>query len=382
MDVFINDIAAFLPNDPVDNDAIEDVLGRINNIPSRAKRIVLKNNKIETRFYALNPSTRRLTHNNAQLTAAAIRGLKPYAGFSPADIECLCCGTTVPDLLFPGHALMVLGELGIDECEAVTTAGICICGMTALKFAYMNVAAGLSANAVATGSELAVSLLRADFMAPFLAEGDQTDVAHQPLRAFDADFLRWMLSDGAGAVFLSDRPNPDRISLRVEWIDHNSFAGQLETCMYSGGIKADDGRAIGWRMKEDIDPASRPYLFAVRQDIKLLDKHIVGTMGKALSSVVAKRRLTPSDIDWFLPHYSSAYFRPKFHDEMKRIGFHIPYDKWFTNLASKGNTGSAAIFIILEEIFHSGNLQRGQKLLCFIPESGRFSHCFMLLTVV
>jgi 3-oxoacyl-[acyl-carrier-protein] synthase III len=382
MDVFINDIAAFLPNDPVDNDAIEDVLGRINNIPSRAKRIVLRNNKIETRFYALNPSTRRLTHNNAQLTAAAIRGLKPYAGFSPADIECLCCGTTVPDLLFPGHALMVLGELGIDECEAVTTAGICICGMTALKFACMNVAAGLSANAVATGSELAVSLLRADFMAPFLAEGDQTDVARQPLRAFDADFLRWMLSDGAGAVFLSDRQNPDRISLKIEWIDHISFAGQLETCMYSGGIKGDGGRAIGWRVKEDIDPASRPYLFAVRQDIKLLDKHIVGTMGKALSSVVAKRRITPSDIDWFLPHYSSAYFRPKFYDEMKRVGFHIPYDKWFTNLATKGNTGSAAIFIILEEIFHSRNLQRGQKLLCFIPESGRFSHCFMLLTVV
>ena len=167
MDVFINDIAAFLPNDPVDNDAIEDVLGRINNIPSRAKRIVLRNNKIETRYYALNPSTRRLTHNNAQLTAAAIRGLKPYAGFSPADIECLCCGTTAPDLLFPGHALMVLGELGIDECEAVTTAGICICGMTALKFACMNVAAGLSANAVATGSELAASFLRADFMTPY-----------------------------------------------------------------------------------------------------------------------------------------------------------------------------------------------------------------------
>jgi len=382
MDVFINDIAAFLPNDPVDNDAIEDVLGRINNIPSRAKRIVLRNNKIETRYYALNPSTRRLTHNNAQLTAAAIRGLKPYAGFSPADIECLCCGTTAPDLLFPGHALMVLGELGIEECEAVTTAGICICGMTALKFACMNVAAGLSANAVATGSELAASFLRADFMTPYLAEGDQTDVAHQPARAFDADFLRWMLSDGAGAVFLSDRQNPGRISLRIEWIDHISFAGQLETCMYSGGIKADGGRAVGWRVKEDIDPASRPYLFAVRQDIKLLDKHIVGTMGKALSSVVAKRRITPSDIDWFLPHYSSAYFRPKFYDEMKRIGFHIPYDKWFTNLATKGNTGSAAIFIILEEVFHSRNLQRGQKLLCFIPESGRFSHCFMLLTVV
>ncbi len=382
MDVFINDIAAFLPNDPVDNEAIETVLGRINNIPSKAKRIVLKNNKIERRYYALDASTRRLTHNNAQLTAAAIRDLRPYAGFSLQDIECLCCGSTSPDFLFPGHALMVLGELGLDECEAVTTAGICISGMTALKFAFMNVAAGFSSNAVATGSELASSFLRADFMAPYLSEGEATDVGRQPVRAFDADFLRWMLSDGAGAVFLSHRPNHDRPSLKIEWIDHSSYAGQLDTCMYSGGIKSEDGRAVGWREREAIDPESRPYLFAVRQDIKLLDRHIVDTMGRALSTVVKKRRIRPEEMDWFLPHYSSAYFRPKFYDEMKRIGFEIPYHKWFTNLASKGNTGSAAIFIILEEIFHSGNLQKGQQLLCFIPESGRFSHCFMLLTVV
>ena len=382
MDVFINDIAAFLPNDPVDNEAIEGVLGRINNIPSKAKRIVLKNNKIERRHYALDASTRRLTHNNAQLTAAAIRDLRPYAGFSLQDIECLCCGSTSPDFLFPGHALMVLGELGLDECEAVTTAGICISGMTALKFAFMNVAAGFSSNAVATGSELASSFLRAEFMAPYLSEGEATDVGRQPVRAFDADFLRWMLSDGAGAVFLSHRPNHDRLSLKIEWIDHSSYAGQLDTCMYSGGIKSEDGRAVGWREREAIDPESRPYLFAVRQDIKLLDRHIVDTMGRALSTVVKKRRIRPEEMDWFLPHYSSAYFRPKFYDEMKRIGFEIPYHKWFTNLASKGNTGSAAIFIILEEIFHSDNLQKGQQLLCFIPESGRFSHCFMLLTVV
>ena len=66
---------------------------------------------------------------------------------------------------------------------------------------------------------------------------------------------------------------------------------------------------------------------------------------------------------------------------MKRIGFEIPYDRWFSNLAEKGNTGSAAIYIILEELFHSGKLEPGQKLLCFIPESGRFSHAFAGLTV-
>ena len=50
--------------------------------------------------------------------------------------------------------------------------------------------------------------------------------------------------------------------------------------------------------------------------------------------------------------------------------------------APKGNTGAASIFIILEERFHSDLIEKGQKLLCFIPESGRFSMCYMLLTAV
>ena len=87
-------------------------------------------------------------------------------------------------------------------------------------------------------------------------------------------------------------------------------------------------------------------------------------------------------MDWFLPHYSSDYFRDKVFKAMEDIGFTIPYERWFTNLAYKGNTGSASIYVMLEELFHSGKLKEGQKLLCFIPESGRFSVAYMLLTVV
>jgi 3-oxoacyl-[acyl-carrier-protein] synthase-3 len=66
---------------------------------------------------------------------------------------------------------------------------------------------------------------------------------------------------------------------------------------------------------------------------------------------------------------------------MKKAGCDIPQDKWFTNLTSKGNTGSASIYIMLEELFNSGSLKPGEKLLCYIPESGRFSTAFMHLSV-
>ena len=381
MEVFINDLASFLPNDPVTNEEIENVLGKINNIPSRVKRIVLKNNKIESRYYAIDPETGRLTHNNAQMAAESVRGLKPYKDFNVNDIECLCCGTTCADLLFPGHTLMVLGELGIPECEAVTTHGICISGMTAFKYAFMNVATGMTKNAVATGSETASSFMRARFFSE--QNKPDTDLEKHPMLAFDSDFLRWMLSDGAGAAYLSGQKNSDGISLRIDWIDIVSYAGQIETCQYGGGVKQPDGRMIGWRETELIDPKLNKHIFAVKQDIKLLDQQIIKTaIDWALARVIEKYRLKPEGIDWYLPHYSSGYFRDKFYNRMKDIGFEIPYEKWFTNLTTKGNTASAAIYIILEELFKSGRLEKGQKLLCFIPESGRFSHCYMMLTAV
>lgn len=380
MSVFINRFSAFLPNAPVTNDDIEAVLGQVDHLPSRVKRIVLKNNGIQKRHYALDRDTQALTHTNAQLAAEAVRGLAGDSGFSLSDIQCLCCGTTSPDLLFPGHALMVLGELGLPPLEAVTTAGICISGMTALKYAYMNVATGMSENAVSVGSELSSSFMRSKYFNP--SGKTDTDVGRRPTLAFDTDFLRWMLSDGAGAALLSNSPNPSGISLKVDWIDHLSYAGELDTCMYGGGIKDGNGGMSGWRVVENITPVDKKCLMAVKQDIRNLEENIVCTMQRALKTCMDRHGFHARDVDWFLPHYSSAVFREKFYTGMVGVGCEIPYGRWFTNLSEKGNTGSAAIYIILEALFSSGRLKPGQRLLCFIPESGRFSHCFMHLTVV
>ena len=149
-------------------------------------------NKIEKRYYAIDPSTGKFTHNNAQLTAQAVRKLRPYPGFSHDDIQVLCCGTTSPDVIIPGHGMMVAGELGVAPCEVVSTSGICLSGMTALKYVHMSVASGASTNGVCTGSELSSSFMRANFFN--LAVDPDADIAGAPILAFNADFLRWMLS--------------------------------------------------------------------------------------------------------------------------------------------------------------------------------------------
>jgi len=380
MEVYINDIAAYLPNDPVSNEDIEDVLGKIHNVRSRVKSMVLKNNGIQTRYYAVDRKTGAFTHTNAQMTAEAIRKLNPYPGFSMNDIECLCAGTSTPDLLLPGHALMVAGDLKLGPCEAITTSGICLCGITSLKAAFANVALGLSANAVATGSELASSLLRSHYFEHLKSD---PDLKNRPILGFESEFLRWMLSDAAGAVFLSPKKNEAGISLRLDWIEHVSFAGQMDTCMYAGGQKNADGSMTGWRQIGSLEKAMKENYFALKQDTELLGESIIKmTVNEGLARAAANRQLKASGVNWFLPHYSSEFFRDKVYEAMVEIDFCIPYEKWFTNLGYKGNTGSASIYVMLEELFHSGRLQTGDKILCYIPESGRFSVAYMLLTVV
>ncbi len=377
--VYITKMTAFLPNDPVSNDQIEEVLGAVGGVKSRAKNVVLRSNGIKTRHYILDPKTRQPLFTNASMTAQAIRALEDET-FSLDEIGCLACGTTSPDHLMPNHALMTQGELGLHACEAIATSGICLSGITAMKYAYMTVACGEYTSAVSTGSEISSMGMRAEM---FTCDAqDSESIEKRPEIAFGKDFLRWMLSDGAGCALLQAAPNPQGLSLKIKWIDILSYAGEMPTCMVSGALQDNEGNYQPWR---ELDPTlwREKTVFAVEQDVKLLNENIVHyTVEKPLQSIIKKRNLRADEIDYFLPHYSSEYFRDKMALGLEKVGSAIPSEKWFTNLTQKGNTGSASIYIILEELFNSGKLQIGEKILCFIPESGRFSTAFMLLEVV
>ena len=380
INVYINDITAFMPNAPVDNENIEKVLGQVGDRPSRAKRLILRSNKIKTRYYAIDPQTREATHTNAELTGNAIQKLRDN-GLDLDSVEVLACGTTMPDQLMPNHALMVHGEVGMKPLEVISTAGICLSGVTALKYAVNSIKAGDSKSAIATGSENASAVMRAENFKPEL-ESQVDELEKNGEIAFEKDFLRWMLSDGAGAIALSDTPNVDSISLRVDKIFSRSFANELDACMYAGCEKQEDGSLRGWRDYEPQEWLDKS-IFSVKQDVKLLNEYVsYYTVQKPLEMMLKQNMFNPDEIDWFLPHYSSDYFRNEAYEKMKNANCDIPQEKWFTNLQAKGNTGSASIYVMMEELFNSGKLNRGDKLLCYVPESGRFSTAFMLLQVV
>jgi 3-oxoacyl-[acyl-carrier-protein] synthase-3 len=374
--IYITGISKFLPNSPVTNDDMEKYLGLINGQPSLSRRIVLRNNGIKQRYYAIGQDG-ETTHTNVEMAANAVK-LLCQNGFSVDDIELLSAGTASPEQIIPSHGVMVHGKIGGKNAEVVSFSGSCCTGIQALKYGWLSLLSGEKNNAVCVASEWVSPWMKADY---FTEEAELLkQLEKKPILSFQKEFLRWMLSDGAAAVLLQKEPNKKGLSFEINWIELCSYAHIRETCMYAGGEKDENGELIGWAQFPESEWLSRS-IFSVKQDTRLLSDSITQLGSQFYVEVIKKRNLNVDEIDWFLPHLSSMFFKDKIKEEFDKCGYHIPDEKWFLNLSTVGNVGSVSGFLMLEELLHSGQLKKGQKILLMVPESARFSYGYCLLTV-
>ena len=374
--VYITRTSSFLPNDPVQNSEIEAYLGMIGGKPSRAKELILRNNQIKTRYYALDKE-QNVTHSAFDMAVEAIGSLYGE-GIDENTIDLLAAGTASQEMIMPSHGVQIHGQMGGErDMEVVSFAGSCCSGIHALKYCQMAVASGDKEMAVAVASERFSAWMRASF---FNDEYESLSrLMADPMIAFEKDFLRFMLSDGASALLVTDKPNDNGLSLKLEWVELTSYANTMPACMYAGA-QYDGDELMGWTRYPEREWTERS-LFSLKQDTKLLGANIVKLGGKFLMDVSKKRGLKPDGIDWFLPHLSSMYFRKKIFDELAGLGFSIPEEKWFVNLPKFGNVAAASAFLMIDELFKSGKLKKGDKILVMVPESARFSYAYVYLTV-
>ncbi|MEM7593229.1 MAG: beta-ketoacyl-ACP synthase III [Cyanobacteria bacterium P01_A01_bin.83] len=370
---YINAIGKFLPGKSISNNEIEAYLGRVQQKPSKVKNRILKSNGIQQRYYALN-SSQKTTYRNSELAANAINDVLSNSNVEETELDLLACATTWSDLLVPGFGNLVLRELPeFPPLETTSHQGVCCAGIAALNYAVSQIQLGKKNNAIAVSSELASRLfINTKFEA-------QTEIKQGQKLNFDTEFLRWMLSDGAGACLIQTQPNLQGISLRVDWIESVSYSNAYPLCMYAGA--RDDSGKPSWMDYPDYSAAIADGAINLRQNIRLLEEVIkLGVRGWL--KLIETGKINPEEVDWFLCHYSSHFFRHQIIDLLEQAGAMISESKWFTNLYTKGNTGCASIYLMLEELFNSGKLQPGEKICCFVPESGGFTTAYMMLTVV
>ncbi|MEU6860586.1 3-oxoacyl-[acyl-carrier-protein] synthase III C-terminal domain-containing protein [Glycomyces sp. NPDC046736] len=365
MNAYITAAGAYLPGDPVGNDEIAARLGGVDERGDRLRRRVLAANGIAKRHYAIDAQG-RTTELNEELAAAALRAALDDRDAGPADLDMLATATTQGDLLVPGFASMVHGRLGGGPMQLLSAAGVCASGLAALDAAVAKVRLGDRRRAAVVGSELSSRWLRAT---RFNGGADP-----------DAHFLRWMLSDGAGAVLVEPRPRPDRPSLRVDWVRTVSLAHEHEVCMRAGmGETLAAGRT--WQDLGSAAAAEQAGLMLLRQDTSALaDLAECGL--REFRSLADQGLIDLGRLDHVLCHYSTNAFRDIVFKRLAESGADIDTGRWFSNLETRGNTGAASIFIALEECWRTGRFEPGQTVLLAVPESGRFSFGFAHLTCV
>ncbi|MEU5153681.1 3-oxoacyl-[acyl-carrier-protein] synthase III C-terminal domain-containing protein [Glycomyces sp. NPDC021274] len=372
MNAYITAAGAYLPGPPVGNDEIAARLGGVDERGDRLRRRILAANGIAKRHYALDAQG-RTTELNEELAANALHAALDERGLGAADLDMLATATTQGDLLVPGFASMVHGRLGGGPMQVLSASGVCASSLAALDAAVAKVRLGDRRRAAVVGSELSSRWLRGSRFGgkPGNGGGDA-----------DAHFLRWMLSDGAGAVLVEAQPRPDRPSLRVDWVRTVSLAHANQVCMRAGmgeGTAPAAGRT--WQDMGSAAAAEQAGMMLLRQDTSAL-----GALAEAglreFQSLAREGLIDLGKLDHVLCHYSTNAFRDIVFDQLASAGAQIDTGRWFSNLETRGNTGAASIFIALEECWRTGRFEPGQTVLLAVPESGRFTFGFAHLTCV
>lgn len=364
--VYIESAAYHLPGEPIDNNEMDAYIAPINRISGRIKKKILEENGITTRYYAINAEGKTHT-THAQLAAKAIRNCLKKAGEDLTNITLLTMGSTGSDALIPGFANMVQGELGAQPMETLSSLGVCAAGITAINYAAQSIELGTHSKAIVATAEMPSRIFKRSRFAP---RGYTSD--------FDAHFLRWMLSDGAGALLLTDKPTTtNKTRLKLHWVHQKSFAGDYPVCMQLGLTEDRSTSFLDFPSSSEAEAAGA---LALRQDIRLLP-HLFDVSIHEYVKLVADGWITSNEIDHFLCHYSSARFIPVVEELLDKAGLSISRERWYSNLTTRGNTGSASIFIMLAEFLETHEVNPGEKIFCFIPESGRMTSAYMLIEV-
>lgn len=382
-DIYVLTASQYLPGQPVDNAHIDTYVAPLDHTSRRIKQRVLAENGIETRHYALDEHG-NTTMSHTAMACAAVHGCLQQAALPLAELDLLMAASSGSDVLMPGLANMIQGELHAPPMEVHSHHGVCASSVLALKDAAQSLTQNPQQRlAMVVAAEMPSRIFK---RSRFASQAYSAD--------FEAHFLRWMLSDGAGAVLLGKAAHAQRqakLALKLNWVHVKSFSGDYPVCMQFGQgshrAKQCDTRsgALGAEASfldfPSVAEAEAAGHFALRQNLRILP-NLFEVAVHEYAALVQAGHVQPDAVDVFLCHYSSEALGKTCDDMMQQAGLGIAREKWFSNLKRCGNTGAASIFIMLAEWMAQNPLRVGQKIFAFVPESGRFTVSYFMLEVV
>lgn len=254
----------------------------------------------------------------AELAARACTAALANAGKEAAQVDLVLVATCSPEDATPCVACQVQDRIGAGNAVAFDLNAACSGFLFALHTAWAYIASGIYRNALIAGGEVLSKIV--DW------EDRSTCI---------------LFGDGAGAVYVEKCEEGGILSF-VQHSDGNR--GNVLSC---GNRQIRNPYFCGESGEKYIRMDGREiFSFAVRQ------------VPKAVEEGLEKAGLAVSDVDLFVLHQANKRI-------IEGIARRLSTDaeKFPMNLQKTGNTSSASIPMLLDELNQSGRLKRGMKIV-------------------
>ena len=249
-----------------------------------------------------------------ELAITAAQAAIESSGLEPSDIDYLICSNVANSYVSPSLGSIILAPLGCS-CPCFDLNGACAGFLYSLDIADA-------------------------FFKTKRAKHILIVAAEEPSR-----FCNWheretsvLFGDGAGAVVLSDEEG--FLDFRVTADTHTDvlyYKRSLETTPY-----------------DRVEEKTMPLVMQGREVFKLAVRACI----KDVDMILEKNNMTGADIDLFLLHQANLRIIDSIREHLDQ-----PKEKFPTNLQKYGNTSSASIPILMDELSRAGELKDGSTLL-------------------
>lgn len=251
------------------------------------------------------------------LAAEAARNALADAGILPEEVDLILAATVSPDRLMPGVACTVQKAIGAKNATCFDLNAACSGFLFALNTAQVYMAQGIYRTALVIGAECLSNLV------------DWTDRSTCIL-----------FGDGAGAVALRAEEGACYAQVTHSMGD----LGEALTCTSRNAARYGP---------QGVAPET--YL---RMDGKAVFQFAVSKVPEVIGELLDKEGLSMDQIAYCLLHQANGRI---IRSVAKRLGGRE--GQFPVNIEEYGNTSSASIPILLDELNKAGKLKRGQKLI-------------------
>lgn len=353
--VYIAASGTFLPGEPIPRADMERVLGPIEGAPEPIQRWMDRTGPlmrdlldIDHVHYAIDPVTRVFTDDNVTMSVKAAHRALTSAGMAASDIDLLCYGSAHQDQM-PTSSARIQAALGIRRCDEIGIHANCTSAYKALYLAHQLIASGRNERALVLSSSMSSAELRGEYYNP--ARLDRESL-----------FLRWFLSDGAGALLLTAAPGP----VRVEATYIESLAGEKPSLMYNGRP------AHSLNPREEFEQGrhhlKQRFRNALSNDIFQEEGGSVFFHG--LQRMIAREHVPVDRVRFFQVNMPTRHIVDSIMDECAAIG--IPRSTLYTRLDRLGYCGPPMALVGLDSILRGETLAPGDRVLSFVTEVSHF----------